>query len=149
MPNETLAGLTILVVEDVTSIRSLVVKLLERLGCEAVCEAADGETAWHHLKRRKFDAVLLDFELQSDDGVSIAWRIRGDDGLINKAVPIVLLTAHDEARIVEAASKAGVDDYLVKPVMPDRLGLRIRAAIDKRQDKLDRQARSTEVSWKA
>lgn len=147
MSNEPLAGLGILVVEDVPSIRNLVVKLLERLGCEDVAEAADGETAWRHLKNRKFDAVLLDYELQSDDGVSIAWRVRGDDELINQHVPIILLTSHDEVQIVEAAGKAGVDAYLVKPVMPDRLGQRICDAIEKRRAELKRPPRSTEVSW--
>ncbi|WP_291844912.1 response regulator [Maricaulis sp.] len=148
MPNEPLAGLSILVVEDVTSIRSLVVKLLNRLGCKDVLEAADGETAWHHLCKRQLDAVLLDYELQSDDGVSIAWRIRGETDLFNKDVPIILLTAHDEMRIVDAAQKAGVDDYLVKPVMPDRLGQRILDAIRARGD-LTAGLRNTEVSWKS
>ncbi|WP_417488152.1 response regulator [Maricaulis sp.] len=148
MPKKPLSGLTMLVVEDVTSIRSLVVKLLERQGCDDVSEAADSETAWHHLKRRKFDAILLDYELQSDDGVSIAWRIRGDDGLINQNVPIILLTAHDEAMIVEAAGKAGVDAYLVKPVMPDRLGQRILNAIKHRQDAVGLPPGGTEVDWK-
>ncbi|WP_295695849.1 response regulator [uncultured Maricaulis sp.] len=63
MPNEPLAGLRILVVEDTASIRTLVIKLLERLGCADVFEAADSETAWHHLRRQTLDAVLLDYEL--------------------------------------------------------------------------------------
>lgn len=147
MSKTPLAGMRILVVEDVTSIRSLIVKLLGRLGCEDVIEAADGETAWQHLKRVELDAMLLDYELESDDGVSIAWRVRSARDLSNKDVPIILLTAHDEIRIVEAAANAGVDAYLVKPVMPDRLGQRIRDAIKHRRNQLGLPPVSTEVSW--
>jgi len=147
MSKEPLAGLTILVVEDVDSIRNLIVKLLERLGCEDVRAAADGETAWHHLRKCEFDAVLLDYELQSDDGVSIAWRVRASEGLANKDVPIILLTAHDEVSIVEAAHKADIDGYLVKPVMPDLLGQRILDVIKKRRTRLGGPPGSTAVSW--
>ncbi len=148
MSNEPLSGMCILVVEDVASIRSLILKLLDRLGCDSVFEAADSETAWHHLKRQTFDAVLLDYELASDDGVSIAWRVRTDKSLANKDVPIILLTSHDEVRIVDAARKADVDAYLVKPVMPDRLGQRILDAIKRRRSMTDPSPRSTEVTWK-
>lgn len=147
MPNEPLSGLRILVVEDVASMRSLVVKLLDRLGCEDVFEAADSETAWHHLKRHEFDALLLDYELTSDDGVSLARRVRSDKALVNRPVPIILLTAHDKAPIVEAAGKAGVDACLVKPVMPDRLGQRILEAVKHRRAMNGLPPGSTEVSW--
>jgi len=147
MPNEPLAGLRILVVEDTASIRTLVIKLLERLGCADVFEAADSETAWHHLRRQTLDAVLLDYELQSDDGVSIAWQVRGDETLANKDVAIILLTSHDEIRIVDAARKADIDAYLVKPVMPDRLGKRILDAVNHRKGITNKPPRSTEVSW--
>ncbi|MFT6460953.1 MAG: two-component system chemotaxis response regulator CheY [Maricaulis maris] len=147
MSNLPLAGQRILIVEDVASIRTLVAKLLERLGCEDVLESADGETAWQHLQRQKIDAMLLDYELQGEDGISLAWRVRADKDLLNKDVPIILLTAHDEIRIVEAARKADIDAYLVKPVMPDRLGRRILEAIKHRQEVVGLPPGATEVSW--
>ena len=146
MPHTPLEGLSILVVEDVASIRSLVVKLLERLGCADVLEAADSETAWQHLERTAFDAVLLDYGLQSDDGISIALRLQEDQ--LTTDVPIILLTAHDEMRIVQAARQADIDAYLVKPVMPDQLGQRIIEAIRARQVRLGAPTRSTEVPWR-
>jgi two-component system, chemotaxis family, chemotaxis protein CheY len=148
MPGASLEGLSILVVEDVAAIRSLVVKLLERLGCADVLEAADSETAWQHLERTAFDAVLLDYGLQGDDGISIALRLRLQEDQVNTDVPIILLTAHDEMRIVQAARQADIDAYLVKPVMPDRLGQRIIEAIRTRQVRLGTPKRSTEVPWR-
>lgn len=148
VPHTALAGLSILVVEDIASIRSLVVKLLERLGCADVLEAADSETAWQHLRRRALDAVLLDYDLQSDNGIAMALRVRGERELVNTDVPIILLTAHDQQRIVEAAREADIDAFLVKPVMPDQLGQRIIEAIRTRQARLGAPTRSTEVHWR-
>lgn len=120
-----LEKLRILVVEDIASIRSLIVRLLERLGCTQVYEAADIATARGHLDRLDFDVILLDYELENENGLSLVRRLRADHGSINRDVPVIVLTGHKNPNVILSAVQAGANSYLVKPVMPDRLGQRI------------------------
>ena len=73
--------------------------------------------------------------------------MRGDETLANKDVAIILLTSHDEVSIVDAARKADIDAYLVKPVMPDRLGKRILDVVNHRKGITNKPPRSSEMSW--
>src|SRR3546814_5246626 len=47
--------------------------------------------------------------------------IRRPDGITNPNVPIVMITAHAEPDRVAEARDAGIDDFLVKPVLPEKL----------------------------
>ena len=82
----------ILVVDDESTIREVLVDFLVLEGFEVTC-ANDGEQGLEMLATQHFDALLLDYELTSDDGVSLARRVRGDKALVNRHVPIILLTA--------------------------------------------------------
>lgn len=115
----------ILVVEDVAAIRSLIVRLLERLGCDDIFEAADTATARTWLDTRGFDAVLLDYELVGETGLKLIRQLRADPKARNRDVPIIVLTGHTGADVILSTVQAGANSYMVKPVMPDRLGQRI------------------------
>lgn len=146
MPAAVLNGLRILVVEDVDSIRSLVVRIVESLGAAAVNQAMGIETALAELDAAPFDAVLLDYELNGRDGLVVVKKLREDSGHINHETPVILLTGHAEAHIVQDAMMAGADDYLVKPVMPEKLGNRIVKVLEKRLDGGEEKPAS-EVVW--
>lgn len=120
-----LEKLRILVVEDVASIRKLVVRLLERLGCREVYEAADTATARRHLGQYDFDVVLLDYELVGETGLGLVRALRADPDSYNRDVPVIILTGHTDSHVILAAVQAGANSYMIKPVMPDRLGQRI------------------------
>lgn len=113
-----LKGLKTLVVEDVDAIRSLVARLLKSLGCEEIFEAADIDSAWEMVNQQEVDCILLDYELKGSNGLSLAKRLRKQEDSPNQQVPIVVLTGHAEAHVVQNAVQAGTDAYLVKPVMP-------------------------------
>lgn len=142
-----LNGLKILVVEDVDAIRSLVARLLKSLKCSEIYEASEIDDAWEILLQQDLDCVLLDYELKGFNGLSLAKRIRKLEGAMNQDVPIIVLTGHAEAHVVQNAVKAGTDAYLVKPVMPDRLGKRILQVLAARDGENTAQ-RATEVAWK-
>lgn len=143
-----LKGLRILVVEDVDAIRSLVARLLKSLGCEEIFEAADIDGAWEMINQQELDCILLDYELKGSNGLSLAKRLRKQEDANNHQVPIVVLTGHAEAHVVQNAVQAGTDAYLVKPVMPERLGERILQVLSSRHGDNTGQ-RATEVAWKS
>jgi two-component system sensor histidine kinase/response regulator len=78
----------------------------------AVAEAAAGE--------EPFDLVLLDWQMADRDGIDIARTIRSDRSL-KKPPIIVMITAYGRNEIAEAAKRAGIDGFLVKPVDPSML----------------------------
>lgn len=143
-----LEGLKILVIEDVDAIRSLEARLLQSLGCADIFEASDIDAAWEILSQQEVDVVLLDYELKGLNGLSLAKRLRCGESKFNTDVPVIVLTGHAEAHVVQNAVQAGTDAYLVKPVMPDRLGTCILQVIAARQGDNTCQ-RSTEVAWQS
>ena len=120
-----LKGLRILVVEDLKSIRDLVSRLLGGLGCDDVHQAEDLASARTKLDQFGFDAVLLDYDLAGENGLSLLAELRQNTWHFNRLVPVILLTGHKEPELVDDAMAAGANGYLVKPVMPDLLGRRI------------------------
>lgn len=120
-----LNGLRILVVEDLKSIRDLVSRLLGGLGCDDVHQAEDLASARQKIDRFGFDAVLLDYDLAGENGLSLLAELRQNTWHFNRLVPVILLTGHKAPDRVEDAMATGANAYLVKPVMPDRLGRRI------------------------
>ena len=111
----------VLVVED-NHVNALVVEAqLAYLNCS--CEvASDGEEALICLQRRRYDAVLMDWMLPglSGDQVSRRWRALEMQRGFSRT-PIIALTANALASNVEAARRAGMDEFLTKPCTVDKL----------------------------
>ena len=114
-----LPPLRVLVVDDSTSARLILSRLLAALGCP-VAEAASAEAALEELRRAPYDLVLLDWRMPGVDGFEAARRIRWEPALA--ATPkIVLVTAYGDEEVREKAEAQGLDGYLPKPVTPGAL----------------------------
>lgn len=107
------APLTVLVAEDHEDTRFMLRMLLERKGCRVV-EAEDGREAVEVARREHPDLVLIDIRLPVIDGLTATRRIREAAGL--QGVHIVAISGHDPARYLTAASAAGCDEYMQKPM---------------------------------
>jgi two-component system chemotaxis response regulator CheY len=150
MPSSILQGFRILIVEDVAATRRLIARLLGGLGCHQLVEADSVEGAWQHLNRQKLDLMLLDYELKDGTDVKLIRELRANAASQNQDVPTIMLTGHSEANVVEESVCAGADGFLVKPVMPDKLGRRILEVLDSRKSDIVRasgQGPRTEVQW--
>ena len=116
---QPLLGLRVLLAED-NPINALLARtLLVRAGC-IVTGAQDGEEAVAAASAGAFDLILLDIRMPRLDGFEAAERIRAGAGP-SASAPIVALTADagDEERA--HAAKAGMDDFITKPIDANRL----------------------------
>jgi signal transduction histidine kinase/CheY-like chemotaxis protein len=109
----------ILVVEDTPMNQQLAIWTLEKLGC-SVDIAENGEVALRKIRSDVYDLILMDLQMPGMDGLTAAHEIRHIEVTeALKMTPIVAMTAHvlDEDRIL--AKKAGMQDFLIKPVLAD------------------------------
>ena len=121
--NDRLVGLQVLVAEDNPVNQRLVLRMLEKLGCEiTMCD--DGQAAVDAIAQRRFDLVLMDCQMPVLDGYGAARAIRGlPEG---HDIPIIALTANAMEGDRERCLAAGMDDYLSKPVRLKSLEAMIR-----------------------
>jgi len=118
----------ILIAEDDFISRKLLVNILEELG-HTVTVANDGEEAWEAYKAQPCRLVITDWLMPRLDGLELVRRIREKD--LSDYTYVVLLTANIGQRDnYFKAMKAGVDDFLTKPL--DRIELEIRIKVAER-----------------
>lgn len=106
----------VVVAEDESLVRLDIVEILTDNGFVVVGEAGDGETAIRVAEETDPDLVLMDVKMPVLDGISAAEKLYE-----NGVAPVVLLTAFNQAELVERAGRAGVLGYVVKPFTPEEL----------------------------
>lgn len=115
---QNIAGTHILLVEDNLLNQQIVKEMLENAGLR-VTIANNGEEAINALETLMFDAVLMDIQMPKMDGYEAIRQIRKNQCF--KDLPVVAMTAHDRKGDKEKCLKAGMNEYLTKPIDQDRL----------------------------
>lgn len=118
-----LSGRQVLLVEDDEINQELVCGLLAQVQV-TVTLASRGEQALRLLALQAFDAVLMDVKMPGMDGFATTRRIREDARFDN--LPIIALTGKAEADDRMRCRNAGMDDYLIKPLDPEKLFLALQ-----------------------
>lgn len=112
IPNK-LKPYNFLVVEDTALNRKVLGFMLKKLG-QTFEFAEDGEIGVTKAKEKQYDVILMDIEMPNMDGFEAAKRIRQLAKYEN--TPIIVVTAHSVAEILEKAKKVGMNDWITKPV---------------------------------
>ncbi len=112
------AGRRVLVVEDEPVNREILQLLLEDVGL-VVVQAEDGVEALECLGQQPVDLILMDMQMPRLDGLAATQRIRLQSG--GADVPILAMTANAFASDRQRCMDAGMDDFVTKPVSPERL----------------------------
>ena len=105
--------ISILIVDDFSTMRSIIRNLLRDLGFNNTAEADDGNTALPMLKSGKFDFLVTDWSMPGMDGLTLLKAIRADEDL--KQMPVLMVTAEAKREQIVVAAEAGVNAYVVKP----------------------------------
>src|SRR5689334_21373057 len=109
----------ILVVEDQDSIRRLIEALVAARGHQ-VAAVNNGAKALENALVQPPDLVLLDLNLPGQyDGFEVCRRLRATDG--TRSVPVVIISARDDAASRAQAAEAGATAYYGKPFSPTAL----------------------------
>ncbi|MEM6709867.1 MAG: response regulator, partial [Pseudomonadota bacterium] len=112
---------TVLLVDDNHINRMVARKMLERKGLEVI-EAADGIEAVEASRAQRYDLVFMDVSMPELDGPEATARIREMEHAEQRPpMPVIALTAHAMAGDRERFLKAGMDDYLTKPLANEKL----------------------------
>ena len=123
----------ILIVEDDSTIRTILQMLLRSEGFTHVRSAARGDEGLEAIRREPPQLVLLDLMLPGIDGLTQCRRVREDPTLAD--VRIIMLTAKSEDEDVVRGLELGADDYVTKPFSREVLLARIHAVL-RRNDPL-------------
>ena len=122
----------VLVAEDETIIRRDLCSQLEDVGYVVCGEARDGAEAVALARALQPDIAVLDVKMPVLDGVEVARQI-----LSERSIPIVLLTAYKDERLVRHATEAGVFAYIVKPFRANELLPAIETAVARHRELSD------------
>lgn len=115
-------SLKVLVAEDNVINQKLSVILLRRMGCEPDL-VGDGLEAVEAARNRRYDVILMDYQMPGMDGTEATRRIRSEEKSdpSRNRVWIIAVTANAMEEDRRMAAEAGMDDYLTKPLRSDEL----------------------------
>jgi response regulator NasT len=113
----------LLVVDDDPLVLVTLARGLRRVGY-GVVEAQSGEEAVEVCRQASFDLGIFDLRMAGISGIEAARRINSETRL-----PFIVLSAYDEAKVVDEAVEAGALGYLVKPIDVRQVVPAIEAAL--------------------
>jgi len=111
MPGEK--DLKILVVDEFSATRTIVINHLSKLGYMNTVVAEDGFSALARLKSALFDLVVTDCSMSHMSGLDLLKQIRADSDL--KHIPVLMITSEELQGNIINLIKAGLNDYIVRP----------------------------------
>ncbi len=125
------ADTRILLVEDNRVNQKVAKAILRKLGFKTADVAENGLQALEALAEKDYHIVLMDVQMPEMDGLEATRRIRaGQANVRNSKIPIIAMTAHAFREDREQCLKAGMQDYVTKPVRPEQLSEAIHALLD-------------------
>ena len=114
----------ILVAEDDQELRELFCTVLSENGYHPL-EAEDGAAAMSILDKEYIDLIISDIMMPNIDGYTLTRELRS----ANYTMPILMITAKDGASDKQACFRAGIDDYMVKPIDVNEMIWRVEALL--------------------
>lgn len=116
--------LTVLIVDDSEENLKIYASFIRNLNCN-FCLARNATEALESFDKYNIDAVILDIMLPGMDGFEICLRIR--ENLNLKNIPVIFISARNDAASIEKSFEVGGTDYMVKPCNPRIMQARLRS----------------------
>lgn len=116
--------INILVVEDDMKLNQIVCRYLNDSGYAAK-GCLNPQEAYEVMYGQLFDLIISDIMMPGIDGFEFAETVRS----LNKTIPLLFMTARDDIAAKQKGFRAGIDDYMVKPIDLDELVLRVGALL--------------------
>lgn len=129
-----LKKITILVVEDLKPMRTLMADMLTAFGVGKVYEAANGQEGYELFQIHNPDIVITDWLMEPVDGLEMIQLIRQSPDSVNRLVPVIMITGYSALQRVILARDLGTTEFLTKPFTGRDLAKRINLIISRPRD---------------
>jgi two-component system chemotaxis response regulator CheY len=117
--------LKILVVDDSSTMRRIIINTLSRIGYTNVVEAEHGKAGLEKLAQGGVEMIITDWNMPEIDGLEFVGAVRGSDG----SIPILMVPTNAAKEDIVSALQAGVNNYVVKPFTPETLKEKIESLL--------------------
>lgn len=120
--------MTILTVDDSTTIRRIVKRSCEEMG-HTVLEAADGSAALTLLEEKSSEVslIILDWNMPGMSGLEVLKKVKSNPK--TKNIVVMMLTSEADMNFVKDALASGAQNYLTKPFDQKMLALKIQESM--------------------
>jgi two-component system, chemotaxis family, chemotaxis protein CheY len=124
-------NMSVLVVDDYSTMIRIIRNLLRQLGFVDVDDASDGASALQKMNVKRYGLVISDWNMEPMTGYDLLRQVRANPEI--ETTPFIMVTAESKTENVIAAKKAGVDNYIVKPFNAQTLKAKIEAVFADKQ----------------
>ena len=114
----------VLIVDDDESVRTTLFKVIRSNGLDAEL-ASSGEQALQMVRKKQYDLILLDVNMNGMDGFAVVQQLRSQ-GI---KTPVIIVSGRKEDYDTLYGLDIGADDYVTKPFNPIVLGAKVKALI--------------------
>jgi two-component system chemotaxis response regulator CheY len=114
----------ILVVDDMISMRHVMMHLLRNLGFEDIDEASDGTQALDKLNKGNYDILITDYYMPKMNGKQLLERIRDKEEL--KDLAVLMVSCEDDKEKIKSLITAKISGFIIKPFTSNTLKQQIK-----------------------
>lgn len=119
--------LRVMVVDDMSTSRGLMVQALEAFGIKSVSHAQNGAAALKMMASAPVHLIISDFNMPQMDGLQLLHALRSDAK--TKGTGFILITGRADRQMIETGKKLGMNNFLRKPFEPTDLKKCIEAVV--------------------
>ncbi|GBC60046.1 response regulator [Desulfonema ishimotonii] len=109
-------NICILVVDDFSTMRRIIKKILKGFDLTNVLEAENGSRAWEILNEQNVDLVICDWNMPEMTGMELLEKVRTHDNL--SELPFIMVTAEGKGKTIVEPGKENLTNYIAKPFKP-------------------------------
>jgi len=109
----------VLVVEDSSTMRSLIVSTVEGVEDVEISETASGFEALKILPHQKFDLILTDINMPDINGLELVKFVKSSEEY--KGIPLIIISTEGSDRDRARGMELGANEYVIKPFKPEHL----------------------------
>ncbi|MFD1881468.1 response regulator [Paracoccus pacificus] len=117
----------IMVVDDMSTSRGLIVQALEAMGIPNIQHAASGPESILAMDKRPVHLILSDYNMPEMDGLQLLRAVRGNPK--TKAVGFILITGRADQEIIDTGRQLGLNNFIRKPFTPQDLKACLEAVV--------------------
>lgn len=119
--------LQLLVVDDMSTSRGLIIQALESLGIKKIAHAASGTEACGVLSRHPVHLVISDYNMPDMDGLQLLKALRSNEA--TKKIGFIMITGRPDANVINQGRALGMNNFIKKPFTPAELKACLEAVV--------------------